>query len=76
MYVIHDSISGAEWVVDGETNSGSEWSAVWNEKRVKDANTGSIASLQELENTLVERVLAQVCDNQCPSTHGMCPWLV
>jgi len=62
-------VSGAEWVVDGGTDSGSDWSAVWNEKRVKDAKTGSITTLQDLENTLVERVLAQV---MCSFPHALC----
>lgn len=33
---------------------------MWTQKRVKDTNTGSIMSLQELQDILVGRVLAQV----------------
>eukprot|EP00873_Tetraselmis_striata_P042217 jgi/Tetstr1/462481/TSEL_007472.t2 len=59
LYYINDLVSGAEWVVDGYVEADASVDAVWQEKRVKDSKTGSIISLQELEELLMARVLAQ-----------------
>eukprot|EP00951_Prasinocladus_malaysianus_P039261 scaffold438484_cov41-Prasinocladus_malaysianus.AAC.1 len=64
MYTIQDNVSGTEWVVDGEQKPGGDVQTVWREKRVKDASTGKIISLAELEQILVDRVVAQVGDGR------------
>lgn len=54
--------------MDGYVEADASVDAVWQEKRVKDSKTGSIISLQELEELLMARVLAQVLP---VNTHSM-----